>query len=395
MIMSFVKSNLQVKKVTKTTIKDNSPNWLAHGVLTIVFIIVQVTIAKSDPIHQLNQNSAFKRAQTLDNGVSISWLEQTWAKNIFTDNEPSVKDLELLKTLGFKSIRLPVAFVFFESKHISLEKVLSKLDGVVKLCNSLGLKVIIDYHYGEIKNDNYLTETPKVIALWKVLAERYSNESADDLFFELYNEPPHMDPSIWKDAIYNIVTALRKVDKKHTFIIGASNYNSIYELSRTEPLSDQNIIYTVHFYEPFLFTHQGAAWVGDQVATVGVGFPYNAKNFPQMSPKTKGTWGETNYYQYRTDGNERSLFDKLSLIKKWADKHNVPLICTEYGVYNKYTDLDSRCRYIKAMRQTLKKLNIPGVLWEYNSNFSIFSGTPSLQTLPDRMRDAIGYTDKN
>lgn len=380
--------------MAKTIIKDNAPNWLGYRVLLIMFIIVQFTIAKSNPINPLKPGPAFKRAQSLDNGINISWLEQTWAKNIFTDNAPSVKDLELLKILGFKSIRLPVAFAFIESKHIPLDNVFSKIDGIIKQCHTLGLKIIIDYHYGEINDENYLTETPKVINLWKVIVKRYSNENADDLFFELYNEPPHMSPAIWKDAIYNIVTALRKVDKVHTFIIGASNYNSIYELSRTEPLADKNVIYTSHFYEPFLFTHQGASWVGDQVATIGVAFPYNAKNFPQINPKTKGTWGETNYYQYRTDGNERSLFDKLSIIKRWADKHNVPIICTEYGVYNKYTDADSRCRYIKAMRQTLKKLNIPGILWEYNSNFSIFNGTPSLQTLPECMKDAIGYTGK-
>ena len=40
------------------------------------------------------------------------------------------------------------------------------------------------------------------------------------LFFELYNEPPHMNPQIWKDAAYNIVTAIRKVDRQRTLIGG-------------------------------------------------------------------------------------------------------------------------------------------------------------------------------
>jgi endoglucanase len=75
-----------------------------------------------------------------------------------------------------------------------------------------------------------------------------------------------MSPAVWKDAAYHVVTALRKVDKTRTLIVGASaTYNSIYELSRTVRLADENIIYTVHFYEPFFFTHQGASWVGDQV----------------------------------------------------------------------------------------------------------------------------------
>ncbi len=337
---------------------------------------------------------AFKRARSLDNGVSISWLEQTWAKDIINDNGPTKADFELLKTLGFKSVRLPVAFAFFESKNISADSVYGRIDKVVKLCQLYGIKLIIDYHYGELNDNNYLTETSKIINTWLKITNYYKNQSADDLFFELYNEPPHMNTQIWKDAAYNIVTAIRKVDKKRTLIVGASNFNSIYELSRFVRLPDENIIYTVHFYEPFLFTHQGALWVGDQVATTGVPFPYNAEKFPALNPKTKGTWGETNYYQYRTDGNEQSLVDKLLIVKKWAIKYNVPLICSEYGVYNKYTDLDSRCRYIKAIRHTLKKLNIPGMMWEYNDNFSIFNGKPSLANLPDCMRDAIGYVAK-
>jgi endoglucanase len=363
-------------------------------VFVVLLINAQAMIAKSKPIVSAERLLAFKRAKSLDNGVSISWLDQTWAKDIFKDNVATKTDFELLKTLGFKSIRLPVAFVFFESKNIPIENVLIHIDEVIKLCRVYGLKLIIDYHYGQINDNNYLTETPRIINTWLILAKRYKNESADNLFFELYNEPPHMNPGIWKDAVYNIVTAIRKVDKKRTLIVGASNFNSIYELSRTDRLADENIIYNVHFYEPFLFTHQGADWVGDQVATTGVTFPYNAENFPTISPKTKGTWGETNYYQYRTDGNEQSLLDKLLIIKKWAIKYDVPLICGEYGAYNKYTDLDSRCRYIKAMRQTLKKLNIPGILWDYSGSFSIFSGAPSIQNLPDCMKDAIGYIGK-
>ncbi len=377
----------------KVIIQNNSVG-LVRALFVILLISVQATISKSNPIVSPERLLAFKRAKSLDNGISISWLEQTWAKDVLNDNSVKNTDLELLKSLGFKSIRLPVAFKYFESKNIPVAAVLAKIDEMVKQCHLYGLKLIIDYHYGELNDNNYLTETPVIIKTWLLLTEHYRKVSADDLFFELYNEPAHMSPAIWKDAAYNIVTAIRKTDKKRTLIVGATNFNSIYELSRSVRLADENIIYTVHFYEPFLFTHQGAAWVGDQVATTGVTFPYNAETFPTINPKAKGTWGETNFYQYRVDGNEQSLTDKLLIVKKWAAKYDVPLICTEYGVYNKYADADSRCRYIKAIRRTLKKLNISGIMWEYNSNFSIFNGTPSIQNLPDCMKDAIGYSGK-
>lgn len=352
------------------------------------------TVFKAHAQTPVNRAIVFKRAQSLDNGISISWLEQIWSNDVLDKEVIQASDFQLLKQLGFKSVRLPVAFEHFQTNNINIQKVIKHVDEIFRFCQLYGLKLIICYHSGNLNENTYLTETPAVIDLWTMLAKKYIHQSADNLFFELYNEPPHMNPDIWKDAAYNIVTAIRKIDKTRTLIVGASNYNSIYELSRTEPMADENIIYTFHFYEPFFFTHQGAAWIGDQVATTGVPFPYNEHSFPPLNSRAKNTWGETNYYQYRTDGNEQSVKDKLQIVKNWGLKYDVPLLCGEYGVYNKYADPDSRCRYIKAVRQTLKAMKIPGILWDYNTNFSIFSGEPSLHNLSDCMKDAIGYPAK-
>ena len=352
---------------------------------------MQCISAKSKPNSLTQRQIAFKRAKSLNNGISISWLEQWWNKDALGINPIKKADYELLKKLKITTIRLPVAFDHFESTKIPVEKVFTHIDEVLKQCKLYGIKLIIDYHYGKLNDTNYLTETPKIINSWMLLTNRYLKESPNVLFFEIYNEPPHMSPSVWKDAEYNIVTAIRKRDKGRTLIVGASNYNSIYELSRTERLADENIIYTFHFYEPFLFTHQGADWVGDQVATTGIPFPYTSKNFPPMNPSVIGTWGESNYFQYRNDGNEQSIKDKLQIVKNWGNKYDVPLLCGEYGVYRKYTDEGSRCRYIKAVRQTLKTLNIPGMLWDYNTTFSIFNGDPSLKNLSPAMKEAMDY----
>lgn len=308
-------------------------------VLMVVLILPIITnnklFAKSNPIITDQRAMAFKRAAGLDNGISISWLEQTWTKDILNDNAMHNDDFVLLKRLGFKSIRLPVAFGYFESHDVPIEKVFAIIDGVIKQCHTNGLKLVIDYQNGELDDNNYVNETNRVINTWITIAKRYMDENPDEVLYELYNEPPHMNPQAWKDAAYNMVTAIRKIDKRRTFIIGASNFNSIYELSRTERLADENIIYTFHFYEPFLFTHQGATWVGQQAATTGIPFPYSVEHFPQLNNEARNTAGEANYSQYPRDGNEQSVYDKLMIVKKWGDRYNVPLLCGEYGVYNK------------------------------------------------------------
>jgi endoglucanase len=358
--------------------------------IVMLFVLAFSFIAKSNPTQPAARLMAFRRAKSLDNGISVSWLEQTWNRDALTQNALTQADYTLLKQLGFKSIRLPVAFEYYEKEHIADEQIFSHIDSVVKQCRLYGFRLVICYHSGDLNGKNFAEETKTCINTWLKLVKRYKKVSGDALFFEIYNEPPHMDPQIWKDAAYNIVTAIRKADADRTLIVGASNYNSIYELSRFVRLADENIIYTFHFYEPFLFTHQGAEWIGDQESTIGVPFPYSAEKFPIINPKAKNTDGEKNYNEYPIDGNEQSVRDKLQIIKNWGNKYDVPLLCGEYGVYNKYADLDSRCRYIKTVRQALKALNIPGMLWDYRGSFSMFNGEPSIADLPDCMKEAIG-----
>lgn len=359
------------------------------AVLLIVFqISAGHTSAKTNPM-AIERVIAFKRAAQLNNGISISWLEQTWNNNALKARPVNASDFVLLKKLGFKSIRLPVAFEYYYTQKMALSKVFTQVDWVLNQCKMQGLKLIIDYHYGKIDDNNYILATNTAASLWKQISLHYLKEDPNQLMYEIYNEPPPMNPQLWKDAAYNICTAIRQIDKSKTLLIGASNYNSIYELSRFVRLADENIIYSFHFYEPFIFTHQGAEWVGNQVATTGVPFPYDGKKIPQLNFKAKGTWGETNYYKYNKDGNAQALFDKLSIVNNWAQKYDVPIICSEYGVYNKYADPDSRCNYIKTMRTTLKSLKIPGILWDYNTNFSIFAGKPSIASLPLCMHEAL------
>lgn len=364
--------------------------YLFFTLITLLLLIPCSQYAKSSPILPRERQIAFNRAKTLDNGISISWLEQTWDKDILNTNGIKASDLQLLKQLGFKTIRLPVAFRHFEKAKIPQQQVLARIDIAWALCKQYGFKLIIDYHYGDLADSNYLSATKNIINTWTAVAKKYLHTDPDNLFYEIYNEPPPLNPQVWKDAAYNIVTAIRKIDKRRTLLVGASNYNSIYELSRFVRLSDENIIYTFHFYEPFLFTHQGAEWVGDQMATTGVTFPYNVEKFPAMNPKAKGTPGEANYNKYHLDGNEGSIKDKLQIVKNWGDKYTVPIICGEYGSYNKYADEQSRCNYISAVRKSLKQLNIPGILWDYNTSFSLFKGPPSIANLSDCMKQALG-----
>ncbi len=53
--------------------------------------------------------------------------------------------------------------------------------------------------------------------------------------------------------------------------------------------------------------------------------------------------------------------------------------------------LNDNCHrgYIKAVREALKEPDIPGMLWDYNSSFSLFNCRLVMGNLSLRMKDAI------
>ncbi|HZY38382.1 MAG TPA: cellulase family glycosylhydrolase, partial [Mucilaginibacter sp.] len=122
-------------------------------------VVAHPLIAKSNPTIPAARLTTFKRAKSLDGGVSISWLEQTWNREALAENHLTNTDFLLLKKIGFKSIRLPVAFEYYENKDVDDEQIFSHIDNIVKQCRLYGVKLIIDYHGGNFNENNFREET--------------------------------------------------------------------------------------------------------------------------------------------------------------------------------------------------------------------------------------------
>ncbi|MGZ3928895.1 MAG: glycoside hydrolase family 5 protein, partial [Mucilaginibacter sp.] len=172
-----------MKKVLFSTLFINK-------LLVMLLVFTLCTSVKVNSEKFIDPALVFKRAKSLDNGVSISWLEQTWNNGVLDKTVIKASDFKLLKELGFKSIRLPVAFEYFQTHDDSMQKVLRHIDEILRLCKVYGFKLVICYHSGNLNEKNYINETAKTIDLWTEITKKYVHESSDNLFFELYNEPP-------------------------------------------------------------------------------------------------------------------------------------------------------------------------------------------------------------
>src|SRR5262249_51370499 len=128
------------------------------------------------------------------------------------------------------------------------------------LANKLNIIVNV-HHYDEMDADPDKQQA-RLVALWEQIAARYKDRPAG-VYFELLNEPhDKLTEARWNAAIPALLAAVRKTNPTRPVIVGPGQWNGIRALDKLElPRDDRNLIVTVHCYDPFEFTHQGASWV--------------------------------------------------------------------------------------------------------------------------------------
>ncbi|MCG1036504.1 glycoside hydrolase family 5 protein [Polaribacter sargassicola] len=315
----------------------------------------------------LSVNTIVKAQQsTLNVGINLTGYERFWEQEPLNYKE-IIADIDKLYDKGIKDIRLPIAFEY-QFKKKSKGSFLRDLVKIVKYIKSKDMTLIICYFDHTLEKETAFTNIETIKKNW-VYVSRKLRKYSNFIFYEILNEP-NLYPNKWDEMVQEIVPEIRKKDKETKILIGATNYNSIYELSRKKPFPYKNIVYTFHFYEPFIFTHQGANWIGNQTKTEKIPYPYDSIKMPKIDVKAIGTEGEVNYKDYKDMANKTSLSHKIDIISKWAKEHNVELWCTEFGAINTI-DENYRCKYFKDLIEVFKEHNIKSYLWEYKGNFGI------------------------
>lgn len=355
-------------------------------VLTIYLFLFGVGLK---PAQTQTTEALRKISQSLGQGVNISLLEQHWQSQeqlLKTNIRPM---LESIAEAGFETVRLPVAFDYFmrEGSVQLNEQILQKLHETYMNCRRLNLKLVIVYHYGKLTNQNREAETERIIKIWKQVINYMREFSFEKLFLELYNEPT-TDMDVWKSAATTLVRELRKEDPDRIFIIGGANYNGINELLSMGKLStdDGKLLYTFHFYEPYVFTHQGAEWTKEKTYMTGLPYPFKKRKMPELIGATPDSEVIKEFERFPRESNYDYLFLRIKKIKADADKLNLPLICTETGVIN-LASAKAKSAYLRDITSIMKQFGIPVMLWDYNDKFGILKGDKVIKQLKPWLKD--------
>ncbi|MBX9782510.1 MAG: glycoside hydrolase family 5 protein [Chitinophagaceae bacterium] len=225
----------------------------------------------------------------------------------------------------------------------------------------------------------------KVAAYWKAMAAYFKKYPADKLFFEVYNEPHASAGGLttkpktwWQNVQEQLVAAIRSETTDHYIIVGGEGWNNIEGLLLLQPYNHPKLIYNFHFYDPFLFTHQGAAWVGWEAALNARNVPYPSS--PEaVAPVIAQTINQSTKDALSWYGSQRYNIDSLDkwvkLAADWAAQKNVLLICNEFGSYKLYAPRQSRMSYLKDIRTVLEKNKIGWAMWEYDEGFGLIDYT--------------------
>lgn len=181
----------------------------------------------------------------------------------------------------------------------------------------------------------------------------------------------------------NAIRIIRQTNPTRNIIIGGISWNSIDGLlSLYVPQNDPYIIATFHFYDPFIFTHQGAEWSSGMEKVSNIIWP-GPPSQPVSIPSDLPDWVVSQLNNYNTQppqdniAGSNYIISKLDVVSNWSALKGTPVWLGEFGVYGKYADIDSRVRWTHFVRKECEKRNISWCYWEFSSGFGIYN--PSIQ----------------
>jgi len=268
-----------------------------------------------------------------------------------------------IKKAGFNTVRLPIRWSAHATSNppYTINPVFAaRVDWALDQANANGLNIIVDFHhYGEMesKPDEHL---PRLLGLWRQIASRYRNRP-ESVYFELLNEPNKaLDDAKWNAAIPKVLAAVRESNPTRPIIVGPARWNGIDALDKLElPAGDRKLIVTVHFYDPFHFTHQGATWVKD-------------------ARKWKGTtWTGA-------DAEKQAIAKRFAKAAAWGKAHDRPIFLGEFGAFAA-APLDSRVHWTAFVAREAERQGISWAYWEFCSGFGAYDPTV------DRWREPLRH----
>jgi endoglucanase len=275
---------------------------------------------------------------------------------------------------GAQTIRLPVRFSNYAGvtpPFMLNDSILARVQYAIDAAVSRDMNVVVDLHHyrqlsgesldpGEPRVDSALVED-RFVAIWRQVAERFRTAPRDRVAFELLNEPNgSMTAQRWNALLRRALTAIRETNPERWVVVGPVEWNSASRLPELSVPADPRLIVTIHNYEPFSFTHQGAEWVQGADAWLGTGCCDAAQVAAIRRP--------------------------LDQAAQWNATQQRPMWVGEFGAYSR-ADRTSRVQFTRQMRDEIERRGFAWAYWEFAAGFGFYD--PSTRSFRTELRNAL------
>lgn len=341
-----------------------------------------------------------ERLARLRRGVNLpGWF---WG---FPSYNYTTTDLAELQRHGFTFVRLPIAsnrlYTTPNPSALDLESLNALLTALSAL-RSQNLAVLLDLHQVSTRTPGLGNQYPELLLdpayqqeyrqLWAQFATFLALTTDPDwVFLQPLNEPVFATaPEQWLTLQSQVLSSIRQRAPSHTLIATSANWQSIDTLMQLPSLPDGNLVYDFHFYEPFMFTHQGADWVSDEGirSLHDVPYPFNAKALAKAQQSNPQPAAQAALQTYAAANWNRAKIDaRIAQVATWAQARQVHLICSEFGAYGISSPPTARLQWLSDVRQVLEQYQIGWALWEYRQPFGFLA--PATPPAPAQVDTAL------
>jgi endoglucanase len=369
------------------------------ALLIIANLAISFLPAQTAPISrsQVSSSVSASRVARLRQGINASqWFAQVYDSRGYTkehfQNWTTREDIALIKSMGFDHVRISVnpqpMMMNHRAGEISQEY-LGYLDAAVKMILDQGLAVVVDLHPESdfkarlTKDDSFVQEFAD---FWRVLARHYAAWDAERVFFEILNEPEFSDRYRWYGVQAKLAAAIREGAPQHTIIAAGGRWSDNDDLVFLEPLRDSNVIYNFHFYEPHIFTHQGATWSAYSWQWVkGLRYPSSPESAAKVAVGVPDAVDRLAVIRYGQDHWDAARIDtEITQVAEWAHQRGVPVVCNEFGVYREFAEPQDRAAWIRDVRTALERNGIGWTMWDYSGSFGVVTKKDG-RSIPDEI----------
>ena len=340
----------------------------------------------------------------LRRGINLSeWFAQVYDPKGYTKEHfetwTTASDIALIKAAGFDHVRLsvnPQPMMEAARRPGGSAEYFGYLDAAMKMILDAGLAVQLDMHPDSdfkarlAKEDDFVE---RFADFWRTVAKHYSAPGWDSerVFFEILNEPEMRDRYRWYGVEAKLAAAIRQAAPSNTILAPGANWDDDTDMIFLEPLRDPNVIYVFHFYDPHIFTHQGATWGAFYWHWLkGLHYPSDPANAAAVAATVPEAIHRMDVIRYGQDHWDGARVDaEIGQAADWASRNGVPLVCNEFGVF-RHADAADRNAWIRDVRTTLERHGIGWAMWDYSGSFGVVTVKDGKRVWDPATGDALG-----